>query len=75
MSAAVTRTIAWYELLSNTASGNPRYRIHFEGEPSAITSSDAAFCYAIGNPGMRSGDTVSVTYTRSGRIARMEGTV
>ena len=58
--------------LNNSASGNPRYAIAFSDGESYISMSDASFCYAVGNPGMRVGDVVSVEFTRAGRIRYMK---
>jgi hypothetical protein len=71
-SAKVTaiRIIESLTRLTNSGNGNPRYRVHFTDSSSAITSSDAAFCYGINNPEMRG--ELSVVFTRAGRIAHME---
>lgn len=65
--APEVKRITRLERLSSSVNGNPRFRVGFDDASSAITSSDAAFCYGIENPEMR-GDVV-VTYTRAGRIA------
>lgn len=57
--------------LPNSANGNPRFRIDFEGQHSALTQSDAGFAYAVGNSNMREGSAVYVEYTRAGRIRHM----
>lgn len=72
MTAMTTRTISWFERLNSSVNGNPRYRVHFDNGSSAITMSDAGFCYAVGNPGLRDGDTVEVEFTRAGRIRNMK---
>ncbi len=62
-----TKRITELKRLNSSVNGNPRYRVTFDDGSSAITQSDAMFCYAITNPEMRS--DVIVTYTRAGRIA------
>jgi hypothetical protein len=57
------------ERLRLSSNGNPRFRVTFTDGSSAITQSDAAFCYGIENQEMR-GD-VTVTYTRAGKISEM----
>ena len=61
-------TIATIERRNSSVYGNPRFLIAFTDGTSALTMSDASFCYAIGNPGMRAGSTVSVEFTRAERI-------
>lgn len=68
------RTIESITRLKSSVNGNPRFRIAFTDGSSAITQSDAGFGYAVGNPGMREGCKVRVTFTRAGRISHMEGT-
>ena len=63
-----TERISWMTRLATSVNGNPRFRIHFEDGGSAITQSDAGFCYAIENREFRGVD-VEVTYTRAGRIS------
>lgn len=70
----MTRTVAHTQRLKPSVNGNPRFRFYFTDGPPAVSQSDAAFCYAVGNPGMRVGDTVNVTLTRAGRISHMEPT-
>ena len=67
------RTIAAIERLKSSHYGNPRFRITFDDGSSAVTSSEAVFCYAVGNADMREGSRVLVEWTRAGRIAHMEG--
>lgn len=64
-----TRRVDRLERLKNSVNGNPRYRVHFTDGSSAVTQSDAAFCYGIDNPDMR-GD-VQVKFTRAGKIEQM----
>lgn len=66
------RTIAHLRRLKSSVNGNPRYMIEFEDGLAAVTMSDAGFCYAIGNEGMRVGSRVSVELTYAGRIRHME---
>jgi uncharacterized protein (DUF1684 family) len=63
------RTVESLTRLTNSANDNPRYRVHFTDGSSAITSSDAGFCYGINNPDMRG--EVDVYFTRAGRIEHM----
>jgi len=67
----VDREITSIERLSCTVNGNPRFKIGLDGE-TYVTSSDAAFCYEVGNPGYRCGSHVRVQFTRAERIANME---
>lgn len=62
--------------LSNSVNGNPRYRVFFVDGSNAITLTDAAINYSIGNPEIvgnpRLGvpvPNVEVTFTKNGRIA------
>lgn len=59
------------ERLNLSVNGNPRFRFTFSDGEVADSMSDAGFCYAVGNPGMRVGDTVGIEYTRAGRIRHM----
>jgi hypothetical protein len=70
--SAATKQISRIERLNSSVNGNPRYRIGFDDASTAITSSDHAFCYTVGNPEMREGSAVSVEYTRAGRISHMD---
>jgi hypothetical protein len=63
--------ISRYERLNNSYNGNPRYRIYWGDGTSSVTSSDHSFCYAIGNPSFRPGDTVEVSFTKAGRVQDM----
>lgn len=63
--------ISWIERLNNSVNGNPRFTFCLNGEEVVQSMSDASFCYAVGNPGMRAGDTVVIERTRSGRIRHM----
>ncbi len=72
-----TYTIRHITRLPNSRNGNPRFKIELEGGPGewdvmALTSSDHSFAYAVGNSDMREGSTVTVEFTRSGRISHME---
>lgn len=66
------RRIESIERLNSSVNGNPRFRFHFHGGEAADSMSDASFCYAVGNPGMREGDLVRIERTRAGNIAHME---
>jgi hypothetical protein len=72
MPKTTVRTIAHIRRLKSSVNGNPRFMIDFEDAPAAVTMSDAGFCYAIGNPGMRVGSKVVVELTYAGRIRHME---
>jgi len=65
-------TLAACERLNDTVNRNPRYRVAFRGGLVALSQSDASWTYAMGNPGMRAGDQVMVTFSRAGRIVHME---
>lgn len=69
--SATLRTIDQIDRLNSSSNGNPRYRITFTDGSSAITMSDAAFCYSIGNPGYRVASQVQVEWSRAGRIAQL----
>ena len=72
MSAAEhIRRIEKIERLNGSVNGNPAWRITFDDGTRARTSSDVAVSYEIGNPGLRAGDLVQITFTRAGRIAYM----
>lgn len=62
--------IDWLERMNCSVNGNPKYRVHFADGTSAVTSSDAGFCYAINNKEYRDAD-LEVTYTAAGRIANI----
>jgi len=68
----VTARIVASERLKNTTNGNPRFRIAFDDGVIRTSQSDAAWTYALGNPGMRNGDKVTLTLTRAGYISHME---
>jgi hypothetical protein len=59
------------ERLNSSVNGNPRFRFYLSDGDYATSMSDAAFCYAVGNPGMRPGDTVVIERTRAGNIRHM----
>ncbi len=65
------QTIRTIERLKSSRNGNPKYVITFESGMRAPTSSDAAFCYAVGNLDMREGSRVLVDETRVGNIKNM----
>jgi hypothetical protein len=69
-----TKTIESYERLRLSRNGNPRFRFTFTDGTILDSSSDAAWCYEIGNRGMREGSTVEMTFTRAGKIAVMRET-
>lgn len=56
--------------LHNSVNGNPRYEVSIDWER-FITASDHAFCFEIGNLGMRVGDRVEYGLTRAGRLSGM----
>lgn len=67
------------ERLTSTTDANPRWGLIFtarddDGSDAPLAAVTSAVCpgaYAIGNPGMRPGDTVHVALTRSGWVARI----
>lgn len=65
---AERKTIAAYERAGHSVNGNPAYRFAFTDGTMARSTADAAWCYAVGNPGIRPGCEVFVAYTRAGRI-------
>jgi hypothetical protein len=68
---AIIKRIERIERLRTSHYGNPRFRITFTDGTILTSMSDAAFCYAVGNPGMREGSTVVIELTRAGRISHM----
>jgi hypothetical protein len=64
-------TIASIERLNLSSNGNPRFRFQFGDGSSALSQSDAAFGYEVGNPGFRAGDRVGVKFSRAGRVEHM----
>lgn len=64
-------TINGIERLKNSRNGNPRFRLSFTNGRHALTSTDAAVGYEIGNPGLREGCKVIVSFTKAGRVAYM----
>lgn len=70
MASAIKR-LETVERLKLSSYGNPRFRFTFSDGEVAQSQSDAAFCYAVGNPGMRAGDTVVIERSRAGRITHM----
>ena len=65
------RTIASIERLPLSRMGNPRFHVMFTDGSGAMTQSDASIGYEIGNAGMREGCTVTVQFSRAGRITNM----
>ena len=65
---STTRRIDWLERMTNSVNGNPRFRIHFTDGSSAVSQSDAAFCYGLENR-ENFGVDVVVTFTKAGRVA------
>jgi hypothetical protein len=66
-----TKTILRYDRLRSSVNGNPRYRFVFTDGSAYDSMSDAAWCYAVGNPEMREGSTVALELTSAGRIRVM----
>lgn len=71
MTATTIKRIERIERLRSSHYGNPRFRFTFTDGEMLTSMSDAAFCYAVGNPGMREGSTVVMGLTRAGRIRTM----
>lgn len=70
----IQKTIDHYERLGLSVNGNPRFRFTFTDGTMLDSMSDAAYCYAVGNAGMREGSTVYLELTRAGRIRVMRET-
>jgi len=68
----VIKTIQHSSRLRNSTNGNPRYRVTFTDGTVLDSQSDASWCYAFGNPGIRDGSTVEITLTRAGKISHMK---
>jgi hypothetical protein len=68
------KTIERYERLNSSVNGNPRFRFTFTDGTVLDSMSDAGWCYAVGNPELREGSTVSLELTRAGRIRVMRET-
>ena len=64
------RTIDHLTRLNNSVNGNPRFRVTFTDGSSAITQSDAAFCYGLENPEFRDRPVI-VSFSRAGRITHV----
>lgn len=71
MQATTIKRIERIQRLNSSVNGNPRFRFTFTDGEVADSMSDAAYCYAVGNPGMREDCTVVVEHTRAGRISHM----
>jgi hypothetical protein len=67
------KIIAWTERLNNSASGNPRFRVHFTDGDVMLTKSDASCSFGVENYA-RSGEPIDITITRAGRIETMQPT-
>jgi len=65
------KTIERYERLRSSVNGNPRFRFTFTDGTVLDSMSDAGWAYAVGNPEMREGSTVTLELTRAGRIRVM----
>jgi hypothetical protein len=70
----IQKTIEHYDRLRSSTNGNPRFRFMFSDGTEHYSMSDAGWCYAVGNPGMREGSTVDLELTRAGRIRVMRET-
>jgi hypothetical protein len=68
LAAAGIKRITRLERMGCSVNGNPRFSVGFDDATTAITSSDAGFCYGLTNPEYRD-VPVRVTYTKAGRIA------
>lgn len=68
MGSESIREIESLERLTNSHYGNPRFRVRFTDGSSAVTQSDAMFCYGLENRS-NFGVPVRVQWTRAGRIA------
>jgi hypothetical protein len=71
MATSEFKKIESIKRLNLSVNGNPRFRFTFSDGEVADSMSDAGFCYAVGNPDMRAGDTVVIERTRAGRIRHM----
>lgn len=64
------------ERIQNSRNGNPRWGVFYrwaDGDATwATTAADAAFNYEVGNPGLRVGNVVWLTFDGRGRITNME---
>lgn len=58
------KTIESLERLNCSVNGNPRYRITFTDGSSAVSQSDAGFCYSINNQEFRD-VPVKVTFIKN----------
>lgn len=65
------KTIASYTRMPSSHDGNPRYRITFSDGTDAALAPNVAVAYEIGNPDMREGCAVDVTYNGRGTIDYM----
>lgn len=69
-----TRTLAGYKRLRNTPNGNPRYTVSFTDGAAANIAHDSQVVHFVNNPGLRPGDTVTVTFDGAGDITHMKPT-
>lgn len=65
------RQIDYLKRRNNSVNGNPRFLVVFTDGSSALTQSDAAFCYGIENPEFRD-VPVEVSFSRAGLITNVE---
>jgi hypothetical protein len=60
--------IDWAERLTNSTSGNPRYRVHFTNGGNAKTAADSAVSYSIHNFTHHPDRPVVFTFDSKGQI-------
>jgi hypothetical protein len=70
----VTGRIVSIERLTNSRNGNPRFRVTLQsrdGMGTWNTAADHAFCYSVGNAGLRAESPVTLTIGGRGTIVAM----
>lgn len=68
----VTGHISRLQRLTNSYSGNPRFRIELEEREAWNTAADHSFNYEVGNRGLDVGDLVTLTIGGRGTVVGIE---
>lgn len=65
-------TILRLDRARTSGMGNPSWWVTFSDGRRLRTRPNASIGYAIGNPGLREGDTVRITLSPAGKITKLE---